>query len=96
MRFAARYNCGGGSFHLVRPLVGAKGEEDYGLVRQSLTKAVLTLPNFTTFLAYDKNSAEVAVNAGAAAASEVQPLTYGPQTLSIVVGITKDLLKPTL
>ena len=76
--------------------MGTKGEKDHGLVRQSLAKAVSTLPNLTTFLAYDKDNAEVAVNAGATAATEVQPPTYGPQTLSVMAGITKDLLKPTL
>lgn len=76
--------------------MGTKGEEDYGPVRQSPAKAVLTLLNFTAFLTDHEDNAEVAVDAGATAASEVQPLTYGPQTLSIVVGITENLVELAL
>lgn len=79
------------SFHVVCPLVRAEGEEDHDSVRQSFTKAVLTLLNFTTLLADNKDNTKVAVDVGASAASEVQPLGYNTQTLSVMVGITKNL-----
>lgn len=53
-------------------------------------KAVLTALNFTTFLTDNEDNPEVAVDACAAAATEVQSLAYGTQTLGIEVGITKD------
>ena len=68
----------GKSLHLVRSLVGTKGEKHYGSVRQSLAKTVLTVLNFTTFLTDNKDNPEVAVDVCAAATSEVQPLAYSP------------------
>jgi hypothetical protein len=76
--------------------VGAKGEEDHGSVRQSFTKAVLTLLNLTTLLTDDKNNPKVPVNVRATATSEIQPLGYNAQTLSVVVGIPKDLIELAL
>ena len=54
--------------------MGANGEKDYGLVRQSFTKAILTLWLFTALFADYKNDAKILTNARAATAFQIASL----------------------
>ena len=51
--------------------MGANGEKDNGLVRQSFTKAILTLWLFKAFFAYYNTDAKILTNARTATAIQI-------------------------
>lgn len=76
--------------------MGTKSEKDYGSLRQSFAEAVMTVLNFTAFLADNEDNPEIAVDARATATSEIEPPVYSSKMLCIVIGITKNLADLTL